>query len=172
MKSTYVSAISLAIVALLLAACSQTNTAPNTNTNSNANTMTHDMSNMNAHDMSNMSNHDMSMMNQMPVSAPDAAKQPYDLQFIDTMIVHHEGAITMSQMVISKTARPELKAFAQQIIDDQTKEIAQLKQWRDAWYAGKPSALNMEMPGMMNEGMNMMSGEHMKKMDEMKPAHL
>ncbi|HTH52240.1 MAG TPA: DUF305 domain-containing protein [Pyrinomonadaceae bacterium] len=162
-----------ALAAFILLACSRTETVVNTNANLNGNTsMTHDMSNMNGHDMSNMNAHDMSMMDQMPVSAPNAAQQPYDLQFIDTMIVHHEGAIKMSQMVIGKTQRPELKAFAQKIIDDQTAEIAQLKQWRDAWYAGKPSAINMDMPGMMNEGMKMMSGEHMKKMDEMKPAHL
>lgn len=98
----------------------------------------HDMSNM------NMNGHDMSSMK----SAPDAASQPFDLQFIDSMIHHHEGALKMSEAVIAKTQRAELKTFAQKIIDDQNKEIATMKGWRDQWYTGKPSALNMEMPGM------------------------
>jgi uncharacterized protein (DUF305 family) len=167
MRTRSIVIISTALATALLLACSRTDTVVNTNANSSANTTAHDMTNM-----SNMSSQDMSKMTQMPVSAPGAAQQPYDLQFIDTMIVHHEGAITMSQMVLSKSQRPELTDFAQKIIDDQSTEIAQLKQWRDEWYAGKPSAVNMDMPGMTNEGMKMMTGEHMKKMDEMKPAHL
>lgn len=140
-------------------------------TNNANNAAAHDMSNMSGHDMSNMNGHDMSKMDDEMKSSPDADKQPYDLQFIDTMIVHHQGAVKMAQMVLGKTQRPELKTFAQKIIDDQTKEIEQLKKWRDEWYAGKPPAINMAMPGMTNEGMKMMNSDHVKKMDEMEPAH-
>ena len=31
-------------------------------------------------------------------SSPDAAKADYDLQFIDTMIVHHQGAVDMAKV--------------------------------------------------------------------------
>jgi uncharacterized protein (DUF305 family) len=31
------------------------------------------------------------------VSSPGAAEAPYDLQFIDTMIAHHQGAIDMAK---------------------------------------------------------------------------
>ena len=97
MKSRYLAIALTALTAALLLSCTRGDTVVNTSVNSNGNTVAHDMSNMNGHDMSNMSNHDMSTMNQaMPVSAPGAAQQPYDLQFIDTMIVHHEGAIKMS----------------------------------------------------------------------------
>ena len=99
----------------------------------------HDMSNMPGHNMSNMPGHNMSNMTPM-ASAPGAASQPYDLQFIDGMIHHHEGAIKMSNMVLSKTERPQLKEFAQRIVEDQTKEIGQMKGWREQWFAGKPSA--------------------------------
>lgn len=126
--------------------------------------------NTTAHDMSNMDGHDMSKMDEMR-SAPDANKQPYDLQFIDTMIFHHQGAIKMAQMVLGKTERAELKAFAQKIIDEQSKEIELLKKWRDEWYPGSPSALNIDLPGMMNQGMKIMNSEHLKSMDEMEPAH-
>jgi uncharacterized protein (DUF305 family) len=82
------------------------------------------------------------------------------------MTHHHEGAIQMSKMVLGKSQNEELKKFAQKIIDDQKKEIAQMKEWREKWYAGKPAAKNMEMPGMKNS-MKMMSGDHMKQMDAM-----
>ena len=72
----------------------------------------------------------------------------------------------MAKMALAKTSNPELKKFAQKIIDDQTKEIGQMKDWRDKWFSGKPMAMNMDMPGMM-DSMKMMSGEDMKKMDAM-----
>lgn len=160
-------------LASLLAACGTPSSVSN-NAGTNANNASgHDMSNMSNHDMSNMGNmnaQDMSSMGDMK-SSPDADKQAYDLQFIDTMIVHHQGAVKMAQMVLGKTERAELKSFAQRVIEDQTKEIDQLKSWRDQWYAGKAPAINMAMPGMMNEGMKIMNGAHMKTMDEMEPAH-
>ena len=160
----------LGAVALGAACQSQQNVNSNTAANSNADAADHSQ-----HDMSNMNGHDMSKMpgmnsNMQMTSAPGAAEQPFDLQFIDTMIHHHEGAIQMANMVLGKSQRPELKQFAQKIIDDQTKEIAQMKQWRERWYAGKPSALNMEMPGVVG-GMKMMNSEHMKEMDSMPPNH-
>ncbi len=90
-------------------------------------------------------------------SSPDAASAPYDLQFIDTMSVHHGNAIDMAKMAAAKAQHPELKAFAKKIVDDQEKEIGQMKSWRDGWYAGKSQAVNLELPGMMHSmnGMNM-----------------
>ena len=95
-------------------------------------------------------------------SSPNAAGQPYDLQFLDSMIHHHEGAVSMSEMVLRRSENDELKAFARKVIDDQTKEIAQMKQWREAWFAGKPAAVNMELPGMKE---SMMTPEHENMME-------
>lgn len=171
MKTTVILVLSLAAATALLAVGCQTTSTNNTIVSSNADTHAgHEMSNANS--MSNMEHgmmmqgHDMSNMN----SDPGAADQPYDLQFLDSMIHHHFGAIAMAKMVLGKTERPEMKAFAQKIIDDQTKEIAVMQQLRERWYAGKPSAVNMEMPGMVG-GMKMMNGPHMKEMDDMEPAH-
>jgi uncharacterized protein (DUF305 family) len=166
MKMNVIPGLILALaVGLFATACqnSSTNTTANSGANVNANMAGHDMSNMN---MSNMSGHDMTNMN----SDPGAADAPYDLQFLDSMIHHHNGAVTMAKMVLGKTERPELKAFAQKIIDDQTREIGLMKQLRDRWYAGKPEAVNMEMAGMVG-GMKMMNSEHMKEMDQMPPEH-
>ncbi|KAB8314356.1 DUF305 domain-containing protein [Tolypothrix campylonemoides VB511288] len=58
----------------------------------------------------------------------------FDLRFINAMIPHHEGAITMAQDALSKSKRPEIKKLAQDIVSSQQKEIDQMKQWRQAWY--------------------------------------
>ena len=165
--------LGIAISVALLATSCQNQQSNSTNANSNADVkMAHDMSNMN-HDMSKMDHadsnepgHDMRNMN----SDPGASDQPFDLQFLDSMIHHHKGAIVMAKMVLGKTERPELKAFAQKIINDQTKEIGEMEKLRGQWYAGKPPSVNMEMPGMVG-GMKRMNGEHMKEMDDMEPAH-
>ena len=56
------------------------------------------------------------------------------------MTHHHQGAVEMAKMAVEKTQNAELKTFAQKIIADQKKEIAQMKDWREKWYAGKPAA--------------------------------
>lgn len=158
-------------LAVLGAACSQT--ANNGNATANHGGMNHNSaargnSTMNHNAMpTNAASHDMSQMQHGEVkSDAGAASQPYDLQFIDTMTHHHEGAVQMSKMILGKTQNEELERFAQKIIDDQQKEIAQMKEWREKWFAGKAPAKNMEMPGMM-DSMKMMSGDHMKMMESM-----
>ena len=150
-------------------------TAGNTNivNSGNTNRQTSNMNSMPDHNsMSNMSNMSMDnssgnmsgMSHEMMKSSPNAAAQPYDLQFLDTMTHHHQGAVDMAKSAVAKAQHPELKAFAQKIIVDQNKEIAQMKDWREKWFAGKPMAMNMEMPG-MNDSMKMMMGDEMKKME-------
>ncbi len=105
----------------------------------------------------------MAMNSDMPgmmMSSPNAASAPYDLQFIDTMIEHHQSAIDMAKMVEMKGQHPELKTLARAIVTAQQKEISQMKSWRGQWYAGKSPAMNMEMPGMMDA----MKGMDMSKM--------
>jgi uncharacterized protein (DUF305 family) len=74
-------------------------------------------------------------------SSPNAASAPYDLQFIDTMIAHHQGAVEMAKPAVGKANHAELKTLAQNIVADQEKEIANMKKWRDEWFSGnrKPS---------------------------------
>ncbi|MGG6296371.1 DUF305 domain-containing protein [Leptolyngbya sp. AN02str] len=63
-----------------------------------------------------------------------AADEQFDLRFIDAMIPHHEGALSMAQEVLGKSDRPELQALAQEILNTQQAEIDQMNQWRTAWY--------------------------------------
>ena len=134
----------------------------NTNSSMSQNAMNRNSMTMNGNSMPMNSN--MPMNDSAMKSDRDAASAAYDLQFIDTMSAHHQSAIDMAKMVDGKTQNAELKKFAGQIIADQSKEIAQMKEWREKWYAGKPAAKNMEMTGMM-DSMKMMMGDGMKKME-------
>ncbi|MEH2382057.1 MAG: DUF305 domain-containing protein [Nostoc sp.] len=63
-----------------------------------------------------------------------AADAEFDLRFINAMIPHHEGAVTMAKDVLNKSKRPEIKQLAQEIIKAQNTEIKQMQQWRKTWY--------------------------------------
>lgn len=47
----------------------------------------------------------------------------FDQMWLQMMITHHQGAITMAQQVLDTTANPDVKKLAQNIIDGQTAEI-------------------------------------------------
>jgi uncharacterized protein (DUF305 family) len=57
-----------------------------------------------------------------------------DAHFIVMMIPHHQGAIAMSELALSRARRPEIKALAQRIIASQSREITQMRQWYRQWY--------------------------------------
>ena len=72
-----------------------------------------------------------SMMMSMDLGAADGQ---FDLRFLNAMIPHHQGALVMAQEALSKSKRSEIKQLAQAIIKAQTAEIAEMKQWKQAWY--------------------------------------
>lgn len=60
--------------------------------------------------------------------------KPFDREFIDMMIPHHQGAIEMARVELEKGRNPEAKKLAEAIIDAQTKEIDEMNMWRVDWY--------------------------------------
>ncbi len=89
---------------------------------------------------------------------------PYDLMFIDAMVAHHQGAIAMAQPADSNAMYPELKDFAHKVVDDQSREVALMTQWRDQWFPGRTKTPNiLDMPGMSKTMMDI-SPMHMEKM--------
>lgn len=59
---------------------------------------------------------------------------PFDRAFIDMMIPHHEGAIRMAREELAKGENPTLRSLAEDIVAAQEREIAQMREWREAWY--------------------------------------
>lgn len=84
-------------------------------------------------------------------------EEPFDLQFIDQMIMHHQGAIMSSEHMISDSERPELRQLAEDIQQSQSEQIEQMQEWRGEWYgdAGQTSGMMdpSQMEGMMGDGM-------------------
>lgn len=111
-------------------------------TNASHNSMNHDSMNRGTTGEHSEMNHSEMQ------SAPNAASQPFDLQFLDTMIAHHDGAIQMAKAATTKSDNAELKAFADKMVADQMRETIEMKKLREQFYAGKPSAMNMGMAGM------------------------
>ena len=97
-------------------------------------------------------------------SSPGAAEAPHELQFLDTMIAHHIGAVEMALLVNTRTQRDEVKKLAQGIMKEQRRESAQMLEWRENWFAGAKPAVNMEFPGMKTG----MSGMNTDKLSSLK----
>jgi uncharacterized protein (DUF305 family) len=60
--------------------------------------------------------------------------KPFDKEFIEQMIPHHQMAIMMATMLLRGTDRAEMKTLGQAIIDAQSREIDQMRSWYRSWY--------------------------------------
>jgi len=88
--------------------------------------------------------HDMdSVMAGMTDGLEDKEGTEFEQAFIEGMIVHHEGAVIMAQMVLQKTQRPELIQLANDIIAAQTREIDMMRSWNAEWF-GFQSSVNSD----------------------------
>jgi uncharacterized protein (DUF305 family) len=63
-----------------------------------------------------------------------ARAKPFDREFIDMMIPHHQGAIRMARAHLADGDNRELKDLAEAIVDAQAKEIDQMNTWRVEWF--------------------------------------
>ena len=61
---------------------------------------------------------------------------PFDREFIDMMVPHHEGAIAMAEAELEKGENPELKKLAQAVIDAQQREIDEMNEHRKENFGG------------------------------------
>jgi uncharacterized protein (DUF305 family) len=62
--------------------------------------------------------------------------RPFDREFIDMMIAHHQGAIRMAQAQLENGENAELTELAQSIVDAQASEIDHMNTWRVEWFGG------------------------------------
>jgi len=155
LKSTLLglSIATVAIVGNLLTACSstlQSQSSPSPSIQAISPTATHGGSKQMDGSMSG-TQHGMDL---------GPADAEFDLRFIDGMTPHHQGAIAMAQEALQKAQHPEIKKLAQDIIDAQQKEIAEMKQWRATWYpnvGNAPVAWHTEMGHSMTMSQDQMN---------------
>jgi len=72
-------------------------------------------------------------MGMMMNSLDGKTGEEFDKAFLSEMIVHHQGAVDMAEAAATSASHQEIKDMSQAIIDAQTKEIDQMKQWQKEW---------------------------------------
>ena len=82
--------------------------------------------------------------------------QTMDQHFIVMMIPHHDWAIAMADLALTRARKPEIKALARSIKASQTQENAQMRTWYRQWFGGDvPSWTTAGAMGMGGMGMGM-----------------
>jgi uncharacterized protein (DUF305 family) len=74
------------------------------------------------------------MMHEMNATLEGKVGDELDQAFLNEMIVHHEGAVEMAQLLLKGTKRPELIKLANDIISAQNTEIEMMKKWNQEWF--------------------------------------
>ncbi len=84
--------------------------------------------------MSNVGMDMGSMMDGMMAGLEGKTGDAFDKEFLEEMIIHHQGAVEMAKAVLATSKRPELIQLASDIITAQTKEIGMMQAWEKAWF--------------------------------------
>jgi len=88
------------------------------------------------HDMMDMSG-DMDMdsvMMDMSERLKGKKGDELDKIFLEDMIIHHKGAVDMAEILLTGTEREEMRVFANEIINVQSKEIDMMETWLKDWF--------------------------------------
>ena len=62
------------------------------------------------------------------------ADRTLDLRYINTMIAHHRGAMLLAEQASINAQRQEMKDLSAKILADEPAAIAELYEWKKAWY--------------------------------------
>ncbi len=102
-----------------------------------------------------------------------------DERFIDTMALHHLGAVEMAQVALENVEHQELRQLAEDIVADQSAEIERLRAVKEREFGSSdlPTEMSsgaMEMMGMMEDPQELANREPFDKafIDEMIPHHV
>lgn len=59
---------------------------------------------------------------------------PSDQRFIEMMVPHHDGAIAMADLALTRARRPEIKELARSIKASQSRENELMRRWYRQWF--------------------------------------
>lgn len=62
------------------------------------------------------------------------ADRTFDLRYVNAMIAHHRGAMLLAEQLGANTARPEMRALAEDILKSEPGAIEELYNWKREWY--------------------------------------
>lgn len=78
-----------------------------------------------------------------------------DLRFIEEMVPHHQDAVDMAELALSKAEHPELKQLAETIRRDQSREIESMRSWYRSWTGTELSDGSSRMGAMMGSDLDL-----------------
>jgi uncharacterized protein (DUF305 family) len=96
----------------------------------------------------------------------------YDRNYLANMIEHHQGALDMAELALTKANHAEIKFLAKSILTSQTAEIVSMSKWQKDWaYPASSGAMMMDHSsmgmadsmGMMTQSLRGLSGEAFDK---------
>ena len=60
--------------------------------------------------------------------------EAFDQEFISQMILHHQSAIEMAKLALTKSKREEIINLSNAVIETQGREVEEMKSWQKLWY--------------------------------------
>lgn len=91
-----------------------------------------------------------------PANPPQKGMMTHtDQHFIEMMIPHHQQAVEMADIALTRAQHPEIKNLAVAIKKDQNREIEKMRTWYKAWYGKEVPVMAMTHEEMMASHGNM-----------------
>ena len=79
-------------------------------------------------------------MDSMTAGLQGKTGDAFDQEFLNEMILHHQGAVQMAEAALKDAKHQEIKDLAQKIITAQNAEIKQMQAWKASWYGSSQAA--------------------------------
>ncbi len=103
------------------------------------------------------------------VETEDAAEHnAADTEFVQMMIVHHEGAIEMADLIVERAQTEQVRELGERIRDAQGPEIEQMTGWLESW--GEELPAEAEHGAMDHGGMDMGDMDQQEAMEALQSA--
>jgi uncharacterized protein (DUF305 family) len=160
MKYKILTVMALLVNAYLIQSCNDSTKTTSTTTEMDS-SMNHTMPNDSMHSVNmNMNNAMMQSMTGM-MGKMDAMTMTgdFDLDFANMMIIHHQAAIDMSEVQVTKGNDPQIKTMAQNIITAQKAEIEKMQQMVKDYNMPEVKKQAGKMHNELGESMKVMMGK-------------
>ncbi|MEX2445247.1 MAG: DUF305 domain-containing protein [Alkalispirochaeta sp.] len=96
-----------------------------------------------------------------------------EFEYMVRMIPHHQEAVESARTLRQRTSRREMEAFAETIIETQTREIEQMHAWLEQWYPERAPEAEAEYTPMMRDYSDLSGDElDLAFLQDMIPHHM
>ena len=94
-----------------------------------------------------------------------------EFDYLARMIPHHDEAIATALVLQRGTGRQEMRSFAASIIDTQSAEVRQMKEWLAVWYPDRDTRVSYQP---MMRDLTALSGSALDRvfLEDMIPHHM